>query len=598
MNFITLLPAQKRAVAGLKKILSTKNGAVLRGGIGIGKTFMAGEIAKNYVRTLFVCEKPEDIKKKLYQVAGLRNFEVVHYKSFGDVTKTDIGSYDFIVYDECHNLKNYSSSYTKRMVMLRGGSRKYLFMSGTPETTKELDSIYCYRKCGAFSNLSMDELKLKYFNGSMERNPHTGKNFVKAHSLSDEDGFYDELDDYTIVLKKEDVGRNIPPVNIKVRVLDGEPRDFEKITECTKARLETGLSKVDQAIVDIRKVWRSEGVSTSLILCHFHDVAKQIGMQLGIKPALTKKQVTTDFDKVRKQGGHIVTTLGLTKSSLDLNECDWVFLIESNYAKALDEQSIDRCRRVGKTTTLNVVYYTFRGEHTFFKSISRSYLLEDFSKTIKNKIYPSSLGILAECPGSYWLPDKRDIPEYIEAAAVIGEKKHLILERYLSHNRPVSKSATPAVSFAVEFCRELKKDTRQWGCETRGKFETDEFVLSGKIDFWAYRKEEDTLYIFDYKNGKTPVKAKDNWQLKAYALMMHDILGTFPKKFVVGILQDCKAKSVEFTLKDISKIKREYKEITDKIKAAKDKPLDHLNKGKCSIFCKAADIHGRVNENI
>ena len=591
-NTIVLTPVQERIVVGLKGIIKRNNGAVLRGETGTGKTFIAGEIAKDYDRVLVVCEKPEDIKAKLNTINGLQSIHtVVHYRTFGDVAKFNLTGYDFIIFDEAHNLRNYSSAATKRMIRLGTSHTKFLFMSGTMEVKTQLDSIYCYRKCGAFSELSMDEVKIKYFNGTTERNHHTGKFFVKPQSLSDENGFYDERSNFDMTVTKQDIERDRPQIKVQVRELDGEATQFENITEATEARLKTTLAKVDQAVFDIRRTIRDKNISTAVILCHFHDVANKLAKKMGVPCALTKESVASHFFRLQQRGGFLVTTLGLTKSSLDLNECNWVFMVETNYSASLDKQSIDRFDRVGKKEDLNVVYYTLKGEHSFFKSMSREGLLERQDYDASSRIYPSYLQILAECPGSHWFPDRRDVPEFIENAAVVGEKAHAVLERYLSNSKTVSKSVTPEVDYAIHLCRGLKENCKQWGVETRAKWEYNGLTVSGKVDFWCYDLSDDTLYIYDYKNGKTKVKAKDNWQLKAYAVMVCCTLKISPKRVVVGIIQQCKTSEVIYTLSDVSNLEVDLMTIVDNVIDAKEAPVRHIKEGKCSIFCKARQVH-------
>ena len=407
---IELTPAQDRAVIGLRGILSKKRGALLHGETGCGKTFMALEVAKDYKRVLFVCEKVKDIQRKA-RMYGMYSIDAVTYHKFGDASKLSTSPYDFIIFDECHNLRNLKKdkpAWTRRMVML--SKFKFLFMSGTPKIGKEKDMMYVLRKCGAFDDMTMDEVKFRYFGATMT---HYSKYPVCGDKLTNEDEYHDRIDDYVINVSKRDVDRDIPPVKVIIEKLEGEHESFKDITECTEARLKTGMSKVIPSARVIRNFIRTHRINTAVIHTYFHDVATLLGKELGIPVALTKEKVDKEFERIRKKGGMLVTTLGLTQSSLDLNECDWCFMVEMNYSAAMDKQTIDRYNRVGKRSVLSVVYFTYEAEHAFFKNRDTMHLLGGNKYDSSNKIYPSSLDTYcAIVPVHYWLPDVRNIPSY------------------------------------------------------------------------------------------------------------------------------------------------------------------------------------------
>ena len=591
---ITLLPAQKRAVIGLQGILAKQRGAVLRGETGVGKTFIAAEVAREYTNVLIICKASaiKDVGSKFDDYRP-RTFDIMSYQAFGDVIKTPIEKlkgYDLIIFDECHFLANWSAAYTKRFVKdLRMKDIKYLFMSGTPMIKSAKDFLYVLRKCGCFANMTMEELKIHFFNATPS--PY-GKGMILGE-FRNENEFQDAVDDYVYEITKAEVSRNHPQPKITTHILEGESADFKDITECTKARKETGLRKVEGATYAIRKYWRDNRITTSIILCHFHEVAEEMGKALGVQVATTKEKVYKEFKRLNNKGGHLVTTTGLTSSSLDCNKCNWVFMVESSYSAALDKQSYDRCDRIGKKLHLNVVYFAFDGEHTHIRSMEREYLKGRFDHDPKTRIYPSYLDILDTCAGSHWLPDSRDIPSYIENAAINGSKKHAVLERYIKAGRKASTYASPEVRYAVEFCNSLRKGCKLWGVESRSAYNYRGFKVSGKLDFWCYDNDEKTLYIYDYKNGKTPVRAENNLQLIAYAVMALETFNVKPKEVVVGIIQSCQTKEVTFNLEDMEANKQRINGIIDRVIKAKDKPLEHLNKEKCSTFCKASAIHKR-----
>ncbi len=71
---------------------------------------------------------------------------------------------------------------------------------------------------------------------------------------------------------------------------------------------------------------------------------------------------------------------------------------------------------------------------------------------------------------------------------------------------------------------EVKDNTAQWQSET--KYEMFYGPYNGIIDCWLYNPTAKTLYVYDYKYGRTPVAANGNEQLIAYAatlILRHNI---------------------------------------------------------------------------
>ena len=543
---------------------------------------MALEVAKDYERVLFVCKASArmDILRKA-KAHGAFKLEVCSYNKFGDASKLSTSPFDLIIFDECHMMANWKPAYTQRMTRIK--DKKFLFMSGTPMNKSEKDLLYVLRKVGAFDDMTMEEVKVRYFNAQVtqfSKYPVCGK-------FQNEDEFYDRIDDYIITINKRDVDRDIPPVNVIIEKLEGEHESFKDITECTEARLKTGMSKVIPVSRAIRNYIRNNYINTAVIHTHFHDVATALGKELSVPVALTKEKVDKEFERIRQKGGFLVTTLGLTQSSLDLNECDWCFMVEMNYSAAMDKQTIDRYNRVGKRSVLNVVYFPYEAEHTFFKNRDTLHLLGGKKYDSSNRIYPSGLDAYRTCPGSFWLPDVRNIPPFITNAAVVGEKKHSIFERYMSSTEKIGKHTPDNVAHAIDFCKQLKEGLNTWGVETRCKYEYRGYVLSGKVDFWCYDEKEKHLAIFDYKNGNTKVKAEGNKQLEAYAVMLCETFKFAPDKVSVGILQGGEADVVEL---DFNLAAPRVRAIIKQIDRAKSSPLDFIDENCKNIFCKCANI--------
>ena len=377
----SLYPAQALACNRLFRIINTPGfrGAVLRGDEGTGKTIIAYRVAylmRPHGRTLYVTPAGarKDIENKLKQYGGDELIDVISYHKFKSVHKmpaAEIAKYALIIFDECHNLRKYSNGATRRMISL-GGKKKFLFMSGTPMVKCESDFLYVLRKCGVWKGKSMRAIKVRYFNAL----PSYFGNFLELGEFQNEEEFYDHASQVTVELSHKDVDPDIPDFKIKDIIVPGTPKPFTCIEEETATRLENGLKKVPHCAEHIIiAAYVFDG--PILALTHFHEVAEELGKKINRKPVLTKEGVFKAFEELRTGKRKIlITTLGLTQSSLDLNECNHVFLVESTYSFATDRQSIRRCQRIGKRDIVNVYYMRMEDERPVDISMSRKHLTE------------------------------------------------------------------------------------------------------------------------------------------------------------------------------------------------------------------------------
>ena len=418
-NKLELFPAQKKAVALLDDILRRYKGAVLRGEEGTGKTLMASTIAESYEKVLWVCPAGviKDIRAKIDEYKLDVDIDLISYHGFGNVNKIsakDMKQYDFMIFDECHNLRNYKASWTTRFVRLRG-PQQYLFLSGTPLLKSPMDFMYVLRKCGLWAGKSTNDFKIRYFGAT----PSKFGDFLDIGEFQNATCFQTQVDKVTALIKHKDIDSNMPNMNLHFEMVEGDYEKPKDITKETTVRKEYGLRKVPQVAERIRAIRRENmGSKVSITLCHFHETAKGIHREIGGTLALTPKGVSQAIESAKFNGGHIVTTLGLTSSSYNFNECNTVFIVESTYSFPLDRQSINRCRRIGKTDEVDVYYFAYAGEAPLLKSFQRKYLTESIGNHAK--MGPSKLARLEKCPGSYWLPDTLTKKDYIEIASAKG----------------------------------------------------------------------------------------------------------------------------------------------------------------------------------
>ena len=271
-----------------------------------------------------------------------------------------------------------------------------------------------------------------------------------------------------------------------------------------------------------------------------------------------------------------------------------MYLAESTYSFPQDRQSIRRCYRIGKQNDLHVKYFTLEGERPIITSLTRKYLtdrLQDHSR-----MGPSSLSVLEKCPGSFWLPDTSDRMDYIEEASTKGDRHHKALEELAKDTDAIIPEHFPIdIRAAVGHYRKTLEGADKFGFEERVSAPSFHEELWGTCDFYAYKN--DVLYIIDYKSGKKQIKAEDNLQLGAYALMVEETLGLKPKRYVLGITQ----KGV-LRLEKLDNLKKYVDRITkivDNIKEAKSAPIEHLNPDPdCSLFCTARAYHMKQEEKM
>ena len=593
-----LFPAQKKAVQVLGSIMSKYNGAVLQGGEGVGKTLMACEIASNKGKTLWVAPAKvlKDLKEKREQYASEFNIsteiDFISYNKFAmlkHLPASKLRRYKLVVFDECHMLRNYSASYTKRFVKI---GNPCLFLSGTPVIKSPKDFIYVLRKCGLWKGLTTKQLYIKYFDAQ----PSKFGDFMEFGEFQNKTSFQSNVDLVTYKIDHEDINPDMPNFDIHFEMVEGKYEKATDITEETATRLANGLEKVPYVVPLIRKHRRTNDISTSLVLCHFHETARAIHTKLGGILALNSSEVKKAFDEVQLNGGHIVTTTGLTSSSLDLNECNQVYMVESTYSFPLDRQSINRCRRIGKEYPVSVIYYTHSEEAPVIRSFQRKDML--LSEQAHSKMGPSSLARLEQCPGSYWLPDTLSKADYIAYAAHRGTIAHGIIERYLESGEEVCETLDSKVQYAIKKLRaeraKLTHTYDKWGCEVKVNASKIHEELWGTVDFFSYDCSNKVLTVIDYKNGTHDVPVKNNLQLLTYMLMITETYDIYPEKVILKIIQNNKTKTCKYDHNVVLYAHERVSKIIDKIMAAKNNPIEHLAEGECDFFCTARKYHDQI----
>ena len=158
-------------------------------------------------------------------------------------------------------------------------------------------------------------------------------------------------------------------------------------------------------------------------------------------------------------------------------------------------------------------------------------------------ISPSALSRIIACPGSVALCE--GLPEVRSEAADTGTKAHELLEGYLNGRQRAPRGSDPAmvkvirpiVDWVTKLAADRKLEIIPEMPVPAGEmlYPDNPEVCWGTADVVLHNEKE--LIVLDLKYGVTPVAAKDNPQLLAYALGALTAIGDTGQKITVGILQ-------------------------------------------------------------
>lgn len=579
---------QQTAVNVLERQLKEYKGTILRADEGLGKTVMATELAKGK-RTLWVgpASSLNDVKKKVNEYDPDNHIEFISYHGYGNIAKLSakqLRSYSFLVFDECHHLRNYSASWTQRFVKLSAHGRRFLFLSATPAIKSPKDFVYILRKTGVYKDISTTEWYQRYFDAK----PSRFGDFLEFGEFQNEEDFRAHLLKVSYDITQEQADKDLPPTNFEFIEIEGVYKAPKDITGETRARVDAGVSKQAMASSIIRANGRQ-----ALVLTHYHGCANLLARSLGTRAALTPKAVQKDIKEFKNgQRKYIVSTIGLTNSSYDLNECNQVYFVESSYSFMTDRQSMRRCLRLGKREPLNVTYFMVKDERPMLTALKRKYL-EKLKKKTHSRLGPSSLARLEKCPGSYYY--RSDDAE--NGAAVIGTLHHETAERLIRNPRlAISPILDNSVRGYVDEARSLKERLGVHGVEDSVEAPKIHKDFRGTVDFWAYDDRTKELFVLDYKNGRWPVEINGNRQLQAYALLICEAKGINPKTIHTIIHQRNARKAAKYTSGEFKRAREEIQHIIELVGKAADEPEQWLGAHCDNTFCPARAVHEKLKQ--
>jgi len=265
----------------------------------------------------------------------------------------DIGTFDVIICDEAHLLKESGAHRTS--YMFHGGygmvklGKKIMLLSGTPilNRPKELYAVLqaCYPEaihdCPNFEAFGYKFCGVQYgFNGSVNFNGCTNPEELGKR-----------LKPFMIMRTLDVLGDKIPKVTYEDQYIPIEECiDAEHVA--TKRRL-TGEAKVDKLVLDIKNV--ADKVK-KLVVFYYHDsVRKSLQKAFSyaplIKGGLTSFQKTEQIERFVRLGSDVILVqLGAGGVGLDglQTVCSNGYLAELDWTPALEEQAVGRLRRLGQ----------------------------------------------------------------------------------------------------------------------------------------------------------------------------------------------------------------------------------------------------------
>lgn len=216
---IQLTRFQTDGLARAKRILDRYNGVLIADSVGLGKTFLAGElltqvIERNRQRALLV--SPAALRDGTWASFKARFQLGVEVRSFEEVGQgsltADPGEYSLIVVDEAHAFRNPDTARARALRLLIQGDppKKVVLMTATPVNNSLWDLYdllgYFVRHDAAFAELGIPSLK-KRFDAAAKEDPFTLK----------PDVLFDVLDATTVRRTRHFVQHFYPHDRIRLR---------------------------------------------------------------------------------------------------------------------------------------------------------------------------------------------------------------------------------------------------------------------------------------------------------------------------------------------------------------------------------------------
>jgi len=324
---------------------------------GTGKTLGALAIANanNFKNLLIVAPKSSHLswqtESQYFQDLKL---SIITYEAFRDKVK-DFSSYDFVIFDECHRLKNNSAKMTKKAISYAMENKlpPRLLLSGTP--ADRLYEIYTqlrvinpddamfkkYKSYSYFLN-SFYYLDKYYKPERIKSNEH--KAMLKEWFLR-----------YAHVVKKEDV-TELPPLQELAIKLPKERIDID-VDDLSLYTVATFIQEFRQSITQTKLDWVMDFIEDNpdtIVFSLFKDPVMHIKAKLKHDVYAITGEFRQDFDNaLQRQDKPIITTYAL-KEGANLQQYKNVVFLAPPLSYRDFNQSLSRVYRTGQKNKVSI----------------------------------------------------------------------------------------------------------------------------------------------------------------------------------------------------------------------------------------------------
>ncbi len=223
---LMLAPFQVAGVVRAMRYLEDRHGVIVADDVGLGKTFVAGEILMRFVRDnrqRAVVIAPAVLRNgpwKRFLFENNLNVEVLSYEELASEAalhteeerhrlqarlKLDVDDYSLVIVDEAHNLRNPAAQRSEALRRLLGGTprKKVVMLTATPVNNSLMDVYHLLRffvlDDAAFADRGITSMKGR-FDEAMAKDPE---------ELSADDLF--EILDYSVVRRTRSFVRKYHP---------------------------------------------------------------------------------------------------------------------------------------------------------------------------------------------------------------------------------------------------------------------------------------------------------------------------------------------------------------------------------------------------
>lgn len=398
MTPLTLRPYQEDGIQALLGILRRRKSALLADEMGTGKTVHAIKVAEHLQakRILYAC--PASIRLKIsrewdkwseYEVGCItrgsdaeryqhKAVQVVSYELLSRVK----GSFDFVIFDEAHYLKEYKSQRSRAARQVKAEYR--LYMTGTPCPNGLIDGFYLLKA------LDPEHFRSKYDFGcrycEVKTNWFTKREEFYGYQKKRMPELRKLLSSFMLRRRKKDVLPQLPTKNYQTVPLDVyRGREFrlsegevsgalEAISKGSEhvatRRRELGLAKIQavasyalEILAEKRRlvIFTYHREVNWLLAGHLMEHGATILSITGDTPHRERDRIVQEFQGDLAKRIVLVAQVEAAGIGIELTASDICCFAELDYRPHVMLQAMDRLHRIGQEKSVDVQYLIAAG---------------------------------------------------------------------------------------------------------------------------------------------------------------------------------------------------------------------------------------------